>query len=365
MTHVRRLLGTVALATVALLAALLLAEVVLRLLDVAPASGVTTVTEREFERVPGILTPSQAVLDTQLPELPHQVTVNALGFRGEEFTLEKPPGEVRILMLGDSFVYGSFVEDQETYPFRLQQELAGPCSGIRVINAGVPGSTILTHRAMMERGLALDPDLVILSFTENDVSDLASEPMWDQLARNRATKSSFPLGLIYPVVRSTALWQLLLRSRGLIRAREGDGVVEELDAAVEERSSGPRSTPALRSRYAAEFGSMVRQLNETGIPFVFTSFPAHLTVYGEWTEEQIHWVHALSEENGVPAITILEALRRTGLSETELYLLPWDGHPSATGYEVAARVLREELLASEPLGRRCSPGIPQDPPALR
>jgi hypothetical protein len=166
------------------------------------------------------------------------------------------------------------------------------------------------------------------------------------------------------VVRSTALWQLLLRSRGLIRAREGDHVVEELEMAGEERSSGPHSTPALRSRYEAEFGSMARQLGEAGIPFVFTSFPAHLTVYGEWTEEQIHWVHALAEKNGVPVITILEALRTTGLSETELYLLPWDGHPSATGYEVAARVLREELLASEPLRRHCSPGTPQDLPAL-
>ena len=100
---------------------------------------------------------------------------------------------------------------------------------------------------------------------------------------------------------------------------------------------------------------MASHLREIGIPFLFTSFPAHLTVFGEWTEEQISWVRTVAEENGIPYISTMEALRATGLTESDLYLLPWDGHPSATGYRVAATALREELLETEPLQGICSP----------
>lgn len=320
---------------------LLLAEGVLRVFGLAPSSGVTTVTESEFRRVPGLFTPSVRVRVTQNPNLPHTVTVNALGYRGAEVAREKPPGEIRVFFAGDSFVFGDFVEDDQSYPARLEAALRESCPAARVVNAGVGGTSIVTHANMIRRGLPLDPDLVLLNFTENDVGDLAAEPMWDQLARNRAAKSRFPLGLVYPVLRNTATWQLLLRARGLIRARETDAAME---VGGEGGQPGPPRDPALRARYAEEFSEVAAELRRLGIPFLSTAFPAHLSVYGEWETEQLDWFEGVAGSSGVPFIPILEALRASGLGETELYLLPWDGHPGPPAYELAARTMARAIL---------------------
>jgi hypothetical protein len=75
---------------------------------------VSTVTEKEFSSVPGILSPGQRVIDRRDPRLPHRVTTNSLGYRGREVAARKQPGELRILFAGDSFVYGDFVNDDQT-----------------------------------------------------------------------------------------------------------------------------------------------------------------------------------------------------------------------------------------------------------
>ena len=50
--------------------------------------------------------------------------INSLGMRGEEMTLEKPPGVYRILCLGGSMTYGTGTsESQHSYPAQLQTVL--------------------------------------------------------------------------------------------------------------------------------------------------------------------------------------------------------------------------------------------------
>src|SRR5262245_2259448 len=51
------------------------------------------------------------------------VEINSLGFRGPETVQPKPPGELRILALGDSITMGEGVEDEETYARRLENYL--------------------------------------------------------------------------------------------------------------------------------------------------------------------------------------------------------------------------------------------------
>jgi hypothetical protein len=87
-----RLLMGALVATGVALGSLLLAEILLRALNLAPTVGVTTVTRAEFERVPGIFAPSQVVIDRRIPALAHTVTINSLGYRGGEILQEKPKG---------------------------------------------------------------------------------------------------------------------------------------------------------------------------------------------------------------------------------------------------------------------------------
>ena len=83
----------VALLCVSLLFATVLAEVVLRVSGLGTANdGVFSVTELEFEQIPGIWGPGQDRLVLKNHELPFRVRTNRLGYRGPDFTLEKPEG---------------------------------------------------------------------------------------------------------------------------------------------------------------------------------------------------------------------------------------------------------------------------------
>ena len=97
------------------------------------------------------------------------VNTNALGLRGPK--VHAGHGHFRILVIGDSCTFGVGVNDEETYPARLQGLLNAPDpSGekFEVLNAGVPGYTAMYGaRYLAKRGMALEPGMVIACFGNN------------------------------------------------------------------------------------------------------------------------------------------------------------------------------------------------------
>ena len=93
---------------------------------------------------------------------------NQHGFRDVERTREKPPGRKRILLLGDSVAAGVGIRDVDSLISRqLEQRLAA--EGYEVLNLGIPGyCTYGEVELLATRGLAYQPDHVILLFVEND-----------------------------------------------------------------------------------------------------------------------------------------------------------------------------------------------------
>ena len=83
---------------ISLVIALVLAEGLLRILGFSPKGSRHTVNEEQFRRIPGMYEPHKEILRTDIPELPHRITINKLGFRGEEFSQLKPPGETRVFV---------------------------------------------------------------------------------------------------------------------------------------------------------------------------------------------------------------------------------------------------------------------------
>jgi lysophospholipase L1-like esterase len=326
--------------------AIILAELALRLLKFAPAGGVHTVDAAAFARVPGIFEPGQHVIDRQNPNLPHQVTIDSLGYRGQPFPRAKPRNEVRVLFIGDSFTYGDFVNDSETVPSLVEVELRRSCQGVRAINAGIGGSTIVDQIEMVTRALPLAPDIVVLSFSENDVSDLAEEPLWQRLARNREAKSKFPFSLIYALTRETALWNLALRIRAVQFARRQTGTADD-SAGAAPVAAGATTDSVLRARYMAGLRRLRDTLHANAVPLVVAAVPSHHTVYGRWTDEQLQWIDGAASSLKLPFVSFMGVLRASGLSATEAYLLPHDGHTSARGNSVIAGALAP-LLRSQP-----------------
>ena len=107
------------------------------------------------------------------------INTNSLSLRNPEIT---PKGDrVRILAIGDSTTFGAGVNDEETWPARLQAVLDPANSGrIEVINAGVSGYSAYQGLRYLElHGMALEPDIVITVFAHNDFCDALSPEQGD------------------------------------------------------------------------------------------------------------------------------------------------------------------------------------------
>jgi lysophospholipase L1-like esterase len=97
-------------------------------------------------------------------------------------------GDKTIVVIGDSIVYGWGVSYEESYPALLEEFLnKGPQGGHRwrVVNAGVPGNTVLMGCARYQRDVsAFHPQVVLLGYGLNDAAlrrthiDLQRERFW-------------------------------------------------------------------------------------------------------------------------------------------------------------------------------------------
>lgn len=338
--------------SVGIMLAFVTAEVALRIFGLAPAKGLATVTESEFNEIPGMFSPGQAFVSRKIQALPHTITIDSLGFRvtGGGDHSHGPP---TILYIGDSFTFGDFVEDAESLPALLQKGLSDACEHTRVINAGVGGTTIIDHQHILNRTLSQETDLVILQFSENDVDDLLAVPSaWDNFASNRHWKSKFPLSIVYPTLRNTALWNLGLTVYGAYRNRRK---IEKIQPLPVERQDS--MTGALRDQYQRALYEFRDSTATQGVPLLLVLYPSHMSVT-RGDSEQLEWLGQIAKNGNIPSANLLAPLVESELSATELFLLPHDGHASPRGYEIAAEFLVSKVFGDSAQSRLCAPGSP-------
>jgi len=100
--------------------------------------------------------------------MPYFVDTNAQGLR-LSYELQFPKTRLRLLALGDSFTFGPFLGNGDTYPgqlVRLRPDW-------EVVNAGVCGYTVTDELSLFEeRAQFAEPDVVILQVLDNDLCDL-------------------------------------------------------------------------------------------------------------------------------------------------------------------------------------------------
>jgi lysophospholipase L1-like esterase len=98
---------------------------------------------------------------------------NSHGLRGDEIPYEKPPDHFRIMILGDSFVEGYSVAEEDTLSEQLSALLnrRDDLPPIEVINAGTSTYTTANETLFFEsEGLRYEPDAVLLVYyAGNDV----------------------------------------------------------------------------------------------------------------------------------------------------------------------------------------------------
>jgi hypothetical protein len=256
----------------------------------------------------------------------HPVRVNQFGLRGAELG-PQAPGELRLLVLGDSLVYGQGVADDQTLPAHLERILTERAERpVRVINGGVRAYATHQELALLrELGPQLAPDVVVLCWYWNDVDERDVEGTAARLAASGPI--AFDLGRApqgWPLLR----WRLrqLLRRSALAMAVHDEWLVDG--------DAHPWTATALADvealgGYLAQFRELCAEL---GAGFVVAGIPAAGALDGPHPSQPVaERALALAEQAQVP----MRMLAPRG----PLPLVPFDGHYAGEGN----RALAEDL----------------------
>ncbi len=103
---------------------------------------------------------------------------NSLGLRmNKEVEPERPKGVKRILVLGDSFIFGDGLSYEDLVTIKIEKILNTEIKNIEVINAGVGGyNTKDELKQLIRLTPAIRPDLVIVFSFTNDVIKDSQDP---------------------------------------------------------------------------------------------------------------------------------------------------------------------------------------------
>jgi hypothetical protein len=175
-----------------------------------------------------------------------EIDTNRYGQREREYAVPKPAGVLRVVLLGDSFVYGNAVRAEERLGAVLERELtarAGLATGrIECLHVGMVGWNLRAECQYLRRALSqLEPDLVVHVTVHNDLEDSSDARGFGTLATFSSQQRARGDGIV-----SARTGQLLdpdaqsLLPAGLdweSRSRYADGARElaVLAAAVEAR----------------------------------------------------------------------------------------------------------------------------------
>jgi lysophospholipase L1-like esterase len=130
-----------------------------------------------------------------------RIALNGDGFRSGPMTKDKRAGALRIACIGDSWTFGMNVNQDATYPSRLEAILKQrePRADLDVMNFGVLGySSFQGLELLKHKVLALHPDVLLIGFGMND-SEVAGyrdkdvgkggAPSWRDRAKEVAASS--------------------------------------------------------------------------------------------------------------------------------------------------------------------------------
>jgi len=264
---------------------------------------------------------------------PAPARINALGFRGAEIG-PKDPHRYRIVILGDSFTFGNFVDEADRYSNQLQ-DLLGP--RFDVVNLGYPGNNLPDYLPELDLALTLKPDFLLLQLYENDFETPG-------MSRHRPVLYTLlPLDLDARIKQTSVLYRVIVDRWNVLQ--EATGLAEGYTEYMARLLRDPGSIDARES--AGTLMAFIDRARKSGVPSGGVMFPA---LYGlppqstsypfEYLNERVDRIY---HDMQTPYLDLRPAFATIHDSRT-LVVSHWDAHPNAKANHLAALAIENKFL---------------------
>ncbi|HEU5182518.1 MAG TPA: SGNH/GDSL hydrolase family protein [Candidatus Polarisedimenticolia bacterium] len=301
----------------------------------------------EYQDLPGVgcaLRPGQSGRFIRSGGIDAQFRVNAEGWNApREYTKQRVPGRLRIAVVGDSFVEGMYVEQEQLLSSVLERGLRKDGIDAEVYSFGVSGYGASQVLHLVQRYvLDYSPDLIVYLFIRNDASDSCrcmEDKRWTQqyaLGPDGALEAlpfkRYHMSMTKRALRKSALVRFFLYQRRLLeRFRDSS------KQAAAETSASPEGC---RQDCWRIVGLLLQELQGT---LEAKHVPWLLAWEGDanpdYARDERGRLEEIASTSGLPYRDLSPSFAAAARAGFRRYRYPGDGHWNAEGNRIAGEAL--------------------------
>ncbi len=249
-----------------------------------------------------------------------RVTTNEAGFRDEPAPLEKPPGRLRIMMLGDSITFGWGADQEQTVSALLKRAWRAAGRNVDVINTGVGNyNTVMQVQFFLKNGYRFKPDVAILNYFINDAEPV---PRYDYSWLERISAAYVFYGSRLDAIKRTA---------GLGEQTDWKRYYEGLYDEARNPGGWRAAEQAIRK--------LAAHARDNGIRLLIVNYPEIRELKPYPFAAVNRRLEALAKELGVPYLDLLGSV--AGEDPASLWVTRPDPHPNNKAHRLFAEAIRQ------------------------
>lgn len=282
--------------------------------------------------------------------LESKARINRQGFRGPDRKFEKDPGVVRIVLLGDSYIFGQGVGDDQTAAAQLEKILnAQAPAGNRyeVLNFGISGYDLGHEIKVLEHeALRFQPDIVLLNFFINDLFYIPDYGFYPRMLEKGEREFSPFKWELRNVLRRSRLgmygWDLLKS----VTAQKNE-VLQTIHAYAVAKSlpsQGPRPEGWMFT--LDRLKDFKRLADQNHFKAVLTVIPTPEEMQRGEPAPYSSYLLGEGAQLGMQTADVFDGFQKAGLRSWEKGMIPYDYHFNQEGNRILAEVFAQAVLHS-------------------
>jgi hypothetical protein len=274
--------------------------------------------------------------------------LNSLGFPDDEFVNIPKGACTHVVFVGDSFTFGDGVDRDENWVSLVRTWTARrfPDRCLRMFNIGERASTIEQQAKNLDKTWELlQPDLVILSQYQNDLTDLTKRGFAGRVTSedDAAQRNWRPPSIQIPLVGASIVKWLSYHSTAIMSMQGIHYDILERWSVLADQSNAPLAK-RLSDQYAGMFDATVAKVRERGAQMGIIIFPSKFDVLAGHSPEEPYFL-ALAGKHRLPTLQLFATF---DTQRRPYPFLMYDGHLNPHGNYLAAQRVMAWLFDEQP-----------------